>query len=376
MFFSTPALALSVGDEGVVHLARRAGSLLSEREIVASTSPLTRSLRTDAAARVRLAKTRAARKAKRDVMVAALDKRATPAQVREKLLKTKAVAAKKAAEKAKKALAKAEAAKTKAAKAKAAKHSASVKAASVKAQSSSVKAASESVAAQSASALAAIVSVSAASASQAASIQSASAKSAAAAPASTQPAVVPASASTADAPASTGASSGAKAFGGGSLSAYATYTGTKCHRDKNCASAQVSAQLPTNGVAVCDQTSRHCTISCAGNYLLNGSGMCIPGAVTCPTITHGTYSLDSAGVCQPACNTLLGYALTVVDGVNKCINTSSGVSNCGGVGNACPPSYNGIGFAKCFFGGCTLECPQSFYVYYTTTTTTPQPYCQ
>lgn len=46
---------------------------------------------------MRLAKTRAARKAKRDVMVAALDKRATPAQVREKLLKTKAVAAKKAA---------------------------------------------------------------------------------------------------------------------------------------------------------------------------------------------------------------------------------------------------------------------------------------
>lgn len=55
------------------------------------------------------------------------------------------------------------------------------------------------------------------------------------------------------------------------------------------------------------------------------------------------------------CKTNLGYTLSGTSPADyKCTALTTDPSNCGSVGNACPPSYNGIGFAICL-GGCNLR---------------------
>lgn len=62
----------------------------------------------------------------------------------------------------------------------------------------------------------------------------------------------------------------------------------------------------------------------------------------------------------PACNVALGYSLSGSSTSDyACTALGADVKNCGSLANACPPSYNGIGFAICK-SGCNLRKCSSF----------------
>lgn len=98
-------------------------------------------------------------------------------------------------------------------------------------------------------------------------------------------------------------------------------------------------------------------------------------------LKHGAQRADH--LMTVACNTSLGYTLSTATGTPKCINTSTGSSNCsyklsvsrrltlvpnpvhlvgGSVGNVCAGSYNGVGTKKCVSGICTLKCTTGTFV--------------
>lgn len=185
----------------------------------------------------------------------------------------------------------------------------------------------------------------------------------------TSPSVTPSpvveipSSSVAVAPAAAAAvTSAAKAFGGGITTAYAQFLKSKCATNKMCVNAQKQFDLPSNGIPAC--YSRYCIITCQSGYLLQSDGSCVASSVNCPKLANGIYTLDGT-TCTPSCKTNLGYTLSGTSPADyKCTALTTDPSNCGSVGNACPPSYNGIGFAICL-GGCNLQCPTAYYQYET-----------
>lgn len=154
-----------------------------------------------------------------------------------------------------------------------------------------------------------------------------------------------------------------KPFLGGITAAFATYLDTKCSRDKACHNAEVKAQLPTDGAAVCNLETRHCVIDCKPGFLVQNDGSCFQGEISCPHLTNGIYTII-VGVCTPQCNSHLGYTLSGSSTANyKCTNTVIDKNNCGALGHRCPPSYNNIGSRQCVTSLCGLRCPVGYFQY-------------
>ncbi|GAA5979394.1 hypothetical protein JCM10908_002907 [Rhodotorula pacifica] len=117
---------------------------------------------------------------------------------------------------------------------------------------------------------------------------------------------------------------------------------------------------PANAASLC--LSGRCTFRCNTGFAPGGADgtQCVQGATTCGTQTcqvpDGGYALCAGDACSYGCNDGLSL-ITATGQAPRCISLDADASNCGAVGNTCPPSYNGQGSPVCRFGVCRLACP-------------------
>ncbi|GAA5847280.1 hypothetical protein JCM9279_000219 [Rhodotorula babjevae] len=139
----------------------------------------------------------------------------------------------------------------------------------------------------------------------------------------------------------------------------------RCGTDKVCAKAVTSpSDVPTNGRVFCNSVTHLCTVGCQPGFILAG-GICLPtepkcGENVCGTTANGVFLCSGDNVCTLVCD------LDAVASGGQCVDVVSSPTNCGTVGNVCPPSYNGIGTPQCRNRNCILNCPPGSYMRRTT----------
>ncbi|GAA5905866.1 hypothetical protein JCM8208_003361 [Rhodotorula glutinis] len=137
----------------------------------------------------------------------------------------------------------------------------------------------------------------------------------------------------------------------------------RCAQSKVCVKAVTDPNdIPVNGAAVCDPVTHLCKVGCQPGYFLAG-GVCVESAstcgdTTCGTTSNGVFLCAGAGVCTLVCDTANGFVATPE---NTCVSLVTSPTNCGAIGNVCPPSYNGIGTPQCRNRACILNCPVGYY---------------
>ncbi|GAA5900924.1 hypothetical protein JCM8208_007566 [Rhodotorula glutinis] len=136
----------------------------------------------------------------------------------------------------------------------------------------------------------------------------------------------------------------------------------RCATDKVCAKAVTSpSDVPTNGRVYCNSVTHLCTVGCQPGFILAG-GICLPneptcGPNTCGTTANGVYLCSGDNVCTLVCD-----EDAVASPAGTCVDVVTSPTNCGTLGNVCPPSYNGIGTPQCRNRNCILNCPPGSYV--------------